>query len=315
MISFVIPVYFTSPSESGLTKLIDRITAICKQIDSSFEIILVDDACPSNSWDHIQKLCVKMPAIVKGIKHSRNFGQQNAITTGLSMSSGEWMVVMDCDFQDDPEAIFDLWAKKNEGFDYVVISRFNRQDSFLKKSTSYLFWRLFSFLTNTTLDGSVANYGIYNRKVINAYLSINDQIKSFPAHVNWLGFNRATIEYQHQPRLSGKSSYSIAKMFILATNTILNFSDRPLWLIAQSGLWISALSMSTALCFFIGALLDIFVVQGWAGIIVSIWIFSGLIIFLLGIIGLYVSKTFEQTKNRPTAIISEQIGFEREELK
>ena len=198
-ISVIIPVY---GCDKSLPKLYERLTASLESIVKKYEIILIDDCGPGNTWEIIQSIA-KIDGSVKGIRLSRNFGQHIAITAGLEESIGSWVVVMDCDLQDKPEEIVKLYEKAQSGVDIVFAQRVDRQDSFFKKSASKLFYRVLGYLTETKLDYSVANFGIYDRKVINAVLSMKEVHKFFPVMVRWVGFSSASIKVSHADRIYG----------------------------------------------------------------------------------------------------------------
>lgn len=160
---------------------------------------------------------------MKGINLSRNFGQHYAITAGLSQAKGEWVVVMDCDLQDTPEEIKNLYTKAQEGYDSVFAQRVERKDKFLKRLSSIVFYKVFSFLTDSKQDETVANFGIYHRKVVNAILSMGDSIRYFPIMAQWVGFRKGYLPIKHGARKEGKSSYSLFKLLKLASDNMIGF--------------------------------------------------------------------------------------------
>lgn len=302
-LSVVSPVY---KAEKIIPLLIQRIENSISRITTNFEIVLVEDGGPDNSWEVIEAIA-KTNSKIKGVKLSRNFGQHPAIMAGLSQAKGEWIVVMDCDLQDQPEEIEKLYDKALEGFDVVFAKRNNRQDGFFKKIFSKLFSIIFNYLAETKFDNEIANFGIYNRKVINSVLSIGDYIKSFPLFVYFAGFKSTAIIVEHSSREIGTSSYTISKLISLAFNTIVSYSNKPLKIFVQFGMLISFLSI-------IGGIVNLILyfdgkikVSGYSSIIVSIWFLSGIIITVIGVVGIYVGKVFEQTKNRPPFIIDKII--------
>jgi polyisoprenyl-phosphate glycosyltransferase len=298
-LSIVSPVY---RAEKIVDKLVEEIHASVKTITDDYEIILVEDGSPDNSWEKIEKICQTDPK-VKGIKLSRNFGQHPAISAGLEESTGEWVVVMDCDLQDRPLEIPRLYAKAQEGFDTVLAQREYRQDSFLKKLSSRIFYKIFSYLTDTKQDNTVANFGIYHQKVIKAILNLGDRIRFFPTMVQWVGFRKTYLPVQHDERFDGKSSYSWKSLLNLAFNTIVSFSDKPLRLTIRLGLWISLFSSLLGVMYVYEYFTGKIQVLGFASLIITLFFLFGLIIFILGIIGIYIGKTFEQVKKRPNHII------------
>lgn len=304
-ISVVIPLYRCEPF---IEELCSRLTSSLSRINSEFEIILVNDKSPTNDWNIVKNVC-KTNNHVKGINLSRNFGQHYAITAGLSYASGEWIVVMDGDLQDLPEEIEKLYLKALEGYEVVLACRKDRQDSFLKRLGSSLFYRTLAYLTETEQNAEVSNFGLYHKKVVHAILEMHDKIKYLPAMVRWVGFNRCEVDVEHAARSEGNSSYSLKKLFGLAINTILSFSDKPLRLTVKLGASISAVSFIAALVTFIRSITGQIVVSGYSSLIISVWLLSGIIITVLGMLGLYIGRTFEQVKNRPIFIVSQTINI------
>jgi glycosyltransferase involved in cell wall biosynthesis len=303
-ISVVSPVYQAAPM---IPRLVSEVSSALGGISDSFEIILVDDRSKDDSWIAIQKECQQRPH-VRGLRLSRNFGQHSAITAGLSVAKGDWIVVMDCDLQDRPDQIPLLYNKTQEGFDMVLARRHRRRDPMLKRLYSRVFYAFFSYLTGTIQDAAVANFGIYHKKVIRAILSMNDNMVYFPAMVQWVGFQSTRLDIEHSSRAQGRSTYNPSRLLRLATNTIISFSDKPLRLVAQSGLILSIVSFTIGLFYFCGYLLGLIKVAGYASLIISIWFTAGINIFVLGLVGIYVGKAFEKIKGRPVYIVDEKAG-------
>jgi glycosyltransferase involved in cell wall biosynthesis len=301
-ISIVSPVY---QAEKIIPLLVERIENAVSKITVEYEIILVEDGSPDHSWSVVERI-TKTNASVKGIKLSRNFGQHPAIMAGLSHAKGDWIVVMDCDLQDQPEEIEKLYNKALEGYDIVLAKRKSRKDGFFKRMTSLFFSKVFGYFTDTVYDNEVANFGIYNKKVINSILEITDAIKFFPLFVKFVGYNSTSIVVEHSERIEGNTSYSFSKLLSLAFNTIISFSNKPLKLFVKFGLIISIVSFLLGLYNVYLALTNQIEVLGYSSIIVSIWFLSGVLITTIGVTGIYVGKIFDQTKNRPTYIIDQE---------
>lgn len=298
-LSIVSPVY---RAEKIVEELVKQIKIAVSTITDDFEIILVNDYSPDNSWLKIVEECAK-DTRVKGIDLSRNFGQHYAITAGLSYAKGEWVVVMDCDLQDRPDEIPNLYHKALEGYDSVFAQRIERTDTFLKRFLSRSFYVFFSYLTETKQDPTVANFGIYNRKVIDAILSMNDQIRFFPTMVQWVGFRKYYLPVEHAVRFEGKTSYNFKGLVRLAMNTIIAFSDKPLRLTAKTGFAIASLSFFIGFIYFIMYVTGFTKVIGFTSLILSVWFLSGVIMMILGMLGLYIGKVFEKVKKRPVFIL------------
>lgn len=301
LISIVSPVY---KADKIIDKLVSEIQKTMVLMNVTYEIILVDDRSPDNSWEKMKALSSKYKEI-KSIRLSKNFGQHPAIMAGLSQATGEWIVVMDCDLQDQPKEIEKLYSKAKEGFDCVQARRINREDGFLKKLSSLIFSKIYGYFTETKYDNEIANFGIYHKKVIESILKISDYIKFFPLFVGLVGFNSTSIGVEHAQRDSGNSSYSFSKLASLAFNTIISFSNKPLKIFVKFGMLISLFSFFIGTYYLIEAYKNKIEVLGYTSIIVSIWFLSGIIITTIGVTGIYVGKIFDQTKNRPSFIIDE----------
>ena len=300
-ISVIIPVY---GCDKSLPKLYERLTASLESIVKKYEIILIDDCGPGNTWEIIQSIA-KIDGSVKGIRLSRNFGQHIAITAGLEESIGSWVVVMDCDLQDKPEEIVKLYEKAQSGVDIVFAQRVDRQDSFFKKSASKLFYRVLGYLTETKLDYSVANFGIYDRKVINAVLSMKEVHKFFPVMVRWVGFSSTSIKVSHAVRECGDTTYTFRSLIALSFGVMLSFSDKPLRLIVKVGFIVSAASVIYVLLITINVLFNGVTVEGWSSMMASLWLIFGILMSIVGVVGLYVGRIFDEAKDRPVYIIQD----------
>jgi polyisoprenyl-phosphate glycosyltransferase len=304
-LSIVSPVY---KAEKIIDELVGRLTAELSKITDSYEIVLVEDSGPDNSWDKIVENCKKDPH-VKGIKFSRNFGQHHAITAGLDYCVGEWVVVMDCDLQDRPEEIINLYTEAQKGYDVVYARRKQRQDKFIKRMTSQLFYFVFSYLSGSKQDGTVANFGIYHRKVIDAINTMREPLRVFSAMSRWVGFKHSSVDVEHASRFEGTTSYNWSRLIDFALDYAISYSQKPLRLAIKLGLTISCLSVVYTIYVIIKYYLGIITQAGYTSLVISIWFLSGLIIFILGIVGLYVGKTFEGIKNRPIYIINKKENF------
>lgn len=301
MISIVSPVY---RAEKTLPSLVSEIDRVCEKMGIDYEIILIDDRSPDHSWDVMKSLAEKNKNL-KIYRLSRNFGQHPAIMAGLSKATGEWVVVMDCDLQDQPKEIEKLYRKALEGYEVVLARREIRIDSFFKRWSSKIFYKVFNYLAGIEINNEIANFGVYHKKVIQSVLNINDNIKFFPLFVNWVGYKSTSVSVEHSSREDGKSSYTLSRLISLAFNVIVSFSDKPLKIFVGFGAAISFLSILVAAFFAIRYFEGKITEPGFSSLILSIWFLSGVIISCIGIVGIYLGKTFNQTKKRPVFIIDE----------
>jgi len=270
MISIVSPVY---RAEKILPILVSEINLVMERIGEDYEIILVDDRSPDNSWE-VMKVLSSQNSKIKSIRLSRNFGQHSAIFAGLTKAKGDWVVVMDCDMQDQPKEIAKLYKKALEGYDIVLGQRENRKDKFLKKLTSKLFYKVFNYLSGANFDNNVANFGIYHQKTIKSILDMGDYVKFFSLFINWIGFKSVSIPIEHGEREEGKSTYSVGRLFKQAFNVIISFSDKPLRLFINFGLSISVLSFIVGIYYLYLALTGKIAQPGFSSLILSIWFLS-----------------------------------------
>lgn len=289
--------------------LVERIVKTVSTITEDYEIILVNDASPDASWQMIEQECA-LNNKVKGINLSRNFGQHYAITAGLHYAKGEWVVVMDCDLQDRPEEIPALYQKAMEGYDIVYARRKQRQDKWLKRMTSRIFNAVLNWLSGSNKDKEVANFGVYSYKVIAEYNKIPEYARSFGSLIRYLGFKTTAIDVQHASRAEGKSSYTLQRMLKLTFDVIISNSNKPLRMAVGLGFGMSALSFLLALYNVVARMIGIISFPGYTTTVFSIWFVGGLMLFVMGILGLYIGKIFDQVKGRPNYIVRDKLNID-----
>jgi dolichol-phosphate mannosyltransferase len=294
--------------EKMLNELVQRIHAAIKELTDDYEIILVNDCSPDLSWQKITEIC-SHDKKVKGINLSRNFGQPYAITAGLSYAAGEYVAVIDCDLQNKPEDLPAMYRKAKEGYDIVSARRVVREDTFLKRLSSATFHKVYDFLSGFKTDKAVAEFGIYSRKVVKVYCSIPEYSRSFVELVHTLGFKKTTVDVLHDHRLEGESSYNLYRLLKLSYDSIISNSNRPLHLAVSLGLIMSVISFLMAVYNIFAKFYGLNEVVGYTSTIFSIWFVGGLLLFMMGILGLYIGKIFDQVKGRPVFIVSETLNF------
>lgn len=305
MISVVSPVYGCA---SCLKDLCRRTSLTLGGVGEDFEIILVDDASPDHAWPTIVALAAE-DARIRGIRLSRNFGQHYAISAGIEHARGDHVVVIDCDLQDRPEEIPKLLEAAHQGFDVVFAQRIDRQDNMLKRWASRNFYRVLSYFTGTPYDHSVANFGVYSRKVIDTLRRMPESERCFPLMVKWTGFRSTSVAVTHEKRADGRSSYSVRALIHLAMNIVLSYSDKPLRLVVKLGMLFSLFaSLIVGLSVYV-YLTGRTAVAGYTSIIASIWLLGSVTVFCIGIVGLYVGQLFQDAKGRPYYIVEQRINF------
>ncbi|CDB89131.1 glycosyltransferase [Clostridium sp. CAG:253] len=304
-ISVVIPVY---GCRAALSELHKRLCESLEKICSTFEIILVDDNCPQNSWEEIEKICSGDKRVV-GLHMSRNFGQIRAITAGLDKCKGDWIVVMDCDLQDRPESIPELYKKALEGYDVVFARREGRKDSFITKFLSKSFYKVYDYFTDGNFDSSICNFSISKRKVIDAYCMMREQNRAYTMFIRWLGFKQTAIDMSADERYEGKSSYNLRKKIKMAFEIITSQSNKPLLFSIKAGFIIAAFALIYIIYLIARYILVGDIVVGWTTIVASIYLMGGILLSAIGIVGIYVGNIFNEAKNRPLYVIDESINL------
>jgi len=307
--SVISPVF---EAEDSLSDLIIRLKEQLTPITENYEIILVDDGSSDRSWEIIEKYSRSEPRI-KGICLSRNFGQHYALSAGLKYSKGEKVAVIDCDLQDDPKYIAELYKKSLEGHDIVLTRRVERAHPFFKNIFAHIFKFIFNWLVREPsqkafYDPHVGSLSLLSRKAVDAFCKMNDYQRHYLLLVRWLGFKTAFIEVEHYYREKGKSTYSLSKLVSHAIDGVISQSDRLLYL-----------SITTGFLFVLGAFgLGAYLVvayyvhgfkEGWTSLMVIILFSSGTILMALGVIGMYIGKTFEQTKQKPLYIVDKTLNI------
>ena len=308
-ISVVVPVY---KAENSLDELYRRLVMALEIITANFEIVLVEDCGGDNSWTIIEKIAAT-DSRVHGLQFSRNFGQHYGITAGLDFCSGDWVVVMDCDLQDRPEEIPRLYAKAQEGYEIVLALRGQRQDPLLKRFTSWLFYKIFSYLADIEYSGDSGNFRIMSKKVVFNLRRMREQLRFFGGLVQWMGFPTAGVQVEHAERFAGNSTYTFSKLWKLAAETIIAYSDKPLRLAVRLGFLMAFLSFFYGTYTFVHALIYGTMVPGWNSLFVSLFFIGGVIISILGIIGIYLGKAFDEMKKRPLYIVN-RVTFDVDRL-
>ena len=298
-ISVVVPFY---GCPEAVVPLHDRLVATLTQITPDYEIILVNDACPYGSWFQIEPVCLTDPHVI-GINLSRNFGQLAATTAGMDHATGDWTVLMDCDLQDRPEGILDLYKEAEKGYDIVLARRKDRKDSGIVIFLSKCFYKVYNYFTDGHFDGATSNFCICRQNVIRHFQQMPEQNRSFTLILNWLGFRQSIIDLEGDPRYTGISSYNIRRKIKLAIQMITSQSNKPLLVAIRLGFIISIISF----LYILWKTIDYFVTgdvpSGWTSTIVSLYFLGGILLQFMGILGIYIGNIFDEVKRRPPYIV------------
>lgn len=310
--SVIIPAF---NEESVIEESYRRIKSVMDLTQEPYELIFVDDGSQDKTAEILESIC-KKDRNVKLISFSRNFGHQIAITAGVDNARGEAVIVIDADLQDPPEVMLEMIKKWKEGYDVVYGKRIDRKgESFFKLFTAKLFYRFLKRITSIDIPVDTGDFRLMDRKVcdlINSQKSIKEKNRYIRGLVSWVGFKQIGVDYVRQPRLSGTTKYTLKKMLKLALDGITSFSYFPLRL----PLYLGGILLVISSIYFIYAGIQYLMFtkfSAWS-MLVNIMVFLfGMNFIMLGIIGEYVNRIYEEARNRPLYIIKKKIGFEEDE--
>lgn len=308
-VSVVVPMY---NEEEVIMETYKRLKSVMDGTGETYELIFVNDGSRDKTRDLASAICYK-DKNVKLIDFARNFGHQVAISAGMDNSCGDAVVVIDADLQDPPEVIPQMMAKWREGYDVVYGKRLKREgDSFFKKFTAKVFYRTLNKMTDTEIPVDTGDFRLIDRKVCDALKnSISEKNRYVRGIISWLGFKSAPVEFVREKRFAGTTKYPLKKMLKFAGDAIMSFSLKPLKLATYLGVGISIASLIYGIVLVILKLCGVLsTVMGWTSIVAISLFFNGIILMILGILGSYIGRIYEEVKGRPLYVIQEKINFD-----
>jgi dolichol-phosphate mannosyltransferase len=307
--SFVVPVH---DEEQTLPELATRLQAVMHRLDGTAEVILVDDGSRDGSLDLMRGLHAR-DSRFRIVELSRNFGHQLAITAGLDYARGLAVVVMDADLQDPPEVALELAAKWREGYEVVAAVRDERRgESWFKRTTASLYYRLLRRLASVAIAADVSDYRLVDRKALDAFKTLREKDRFVRGMFSWIGFRQAEVRFVRAERFAGTTKYPFRRMVDLALDGLLSFSKSPLRLVLKLGFLVSAVSFLGGLVAVACKITGVYVVTGWTSMVVAIFFLGGVQLTVMGLIGEYIGRIYEQVKDRPLYIVRNLDGFSRE---
>jgi len=307
LISVVVPLY---NAEGCVAPLCQRLTGALHALTAAYEILLIDDRSVDGSWTKAREIAAT-DGRIKLVRLSRNFGQHHAITAGLSLARGTWVVVMDCDLQDAPEDIPALYAKALEGHDVVYAYQQKVYMSFPRKVFAGLYHLLILSFNRHDKEQLSGAFSLLSRKAVDAFLKVQDSQRHYLIILRWIGFKQIGIPLPRHPRLAGRSSYSLAKLFSLAVDGVIIQSTELLRWTVKFGLLIAlgaGLFMARVI---ILKLLHPAIAFGWSSLMATLLFSTGILLANIGVLGIYLERVFIQTKNRPLFLIDEEVNLDR----
>lgn len=305
--SIVVPVY---NEEEVIHETYRRLTEVMRSTKEAYELLFVNDGSRDRTAEIIKEYSEQDPAVVL-LDFARNFGHQIAITAGMDYARGEAVVVIDADLQDPPELILEMIEKWKQGFDVVYAKRTKRKgETYFKKQTAAMFYRFLRAMTDIDIPLDTGDFRLLDRKVCNQMNSIQEKNRFVRGLVSWVGFKQIAVEYERDERLAGESKYPLKKMLKLSMDGITSFSYKPLKLASYAGVTLSGVGFIYLLVVVYLKLFTDSTITGWSSLIVIQLFFSGIILIILGMIGEYIGRIYDETKNRPLYIVREKYQLE-----
>ncbi|HAT55844.1 MAG TPA: glycosyltransferase [Lactobacillus sp.] len=300
LISIVMPVF---NEEALIMKTIRTVQGFVSQQPENYEIIFVDDGSNDSTTDKIRKAIAFHPEM-RLVRFSRNFGHQLAITAGIRYATGKAVVVMDADLQDPPAVIADMVTAWHRGADVVYGKRKQRDgESWFKKISAKAFYRLLHSITNINIPVDTGDFRLMDRKVVTVLERMNEDEPFVRGMVSWVGFKQTAVEYERQPRTQGESKYPLHKMVRLAMDGITSFSNLPL----KFANWAGSILCLSAIVTMIVAIWTGF--TGTMLLLIVDLLIGGFLLLSIGILGQYLGRVFNQSRERPLYVVAETMGF------
>lgn len=305
-ISIVIPIY---NEEGNVSELYAQLTRVLYDITESYELIFCNDGSTDTTL-HILKHIASQDEHVKILSFSRNFGQQAALTAGLELTTGNMILTMDGDLQDPPQLLPKFIEKAKEGFDVVYGVSEKRNDPPLRKVLFHIYYFVMDKLCAHKFPRNAGIFALMNRQVVDILLQVSERNRFIPALRSWVGFRQTGIPYHKPPRFAGKETQSLSKLFRMGADALFSFSYIPLRIATFAGIFVSLIAFLAILDVFYQKFISGTAILGWSSPLISTLFIGGVELIMLGIIGEYLGRIYDEVKRRPHYVISEKINFE-----
>ncbi len=308
-LSIVIPIY----NEEEVIPLLHRaMVSLLDRLPCATEVILVNDGSSDNSIFELRHIAERDTRF-KVISLARNFGHQIAATAGLDGARGEAIVLMDADLQDPPELVLEMIAEYEKGYDIVYAKRSSREgESFFKRWSAWLFYRLMRGLIHKDLPTDVGDYRLTSRRCLDALQSMRETHRFLRGMVSWIGFPQTYVSFKRAPRAAGQTKYPLSRMLKFAWTAAVSFSPLPLRLSFFVGAVLFAVGLAYGAYALVRLALGLYLVPGWTSLIILNCLSSGAVMLGIGIVGEYVARIFEQMKARPLYVVSDRFNLEED---
>jgi polyisoprenyl-phosphate glycosyltransferase len=283
-----------------------RMSAACRRVTDDYEIIVVNDGSSDSSWPILFSLSAADPHLI-GVNLSRNHGHQLALTAGLSFAGGEWVLIIDSDLQDPPELLPEMMALCEGGGDVVYGKRRSRKgETFFKRSTAFLFYRLLNWLTDQNVPTDTGDFRLITRRVVDAYNSMPEKHRFIRGMISWIGFRQVPLLYDREVRAAGSTKFTLGKMLRFALDAITSFSVKPLRLALYTGGLLCLFSL-LLMAYSLFAYFEHATIRGWTSIMAVMLFFLAAQFVFLGLIGEYVGRLYIESKQRPLFIVEDVV--------
>jgi polyisoprenyl-phosphate glycosyltransferase len=310
LVSVVVPMYF---EEEVAQECYNRLKAVMDDNEINYEFIFVNDGSTDRTIYILKEISIADHR-TKVIDFSRNFGHQTAVTAGIDYASGDAIVIIDADLQDPPEVIPVLLDKWRQGYEIVYAKRKKRSgETWFKLITAKYFYRFLNYMSDIDIPKDTGDFRIIDRKVADVFKMMTERNRFVRGMFSWIGFRQTHIEYERDERFAGETKYPFRKMIKFASDGIIAFSTKPLRFVMTLG-FVSVLISLFVLCYTI--IIKLFgqqVQAGWASIMVAITFFSGIQLLGVGIVGQYIARIYDESKNRPIYIVRETVNIEEKQ--
>lgn len=304
--SIVVPVF---NEEESFPDLVKRLREVMDQLDGPVEVVLVDDGSRDASYQLMVAANREDPRF-KVLQLSRNFGHQVAITAGMDVASGQAVIVMDADLQDPPEVVLEMTARWQEGYEVVYAVREQRDgETMFKKTTARLFYNVLRRLAEIEQPVDVGDFRLVDRKALDAFLQMRESNRYVRGMFSWIGFRQVAVPYTRASRQAGRSKYPLRKMLRLASDGIVGFSTAPLRIAMATGLLMAIGAVGYGVVAIALKLAGLPYVPGYASLLVTITFLSGIQLFVIGMVGQYVARIYDEARDRPLYLVRAAHGF------
>ena len=311
VLSLVVPVYNEGEALNALE------AAIREQLDAlelPAEVILIDDGSRDRSRELLREMAARDERF-RSVHFSRNFGHQAAVTAGLHFARGKAVVVMDADLQDPPSLLRTMVERWREGYDVVYAQRAKRHgDGSLKRAIAFVYYRLLRRMTDVDIPADTGDFCLMDRRVVDLLNRMPERNRYLRGLRAWLGFRQVSVTFERPPRHAGEPKYTFWKSLALGINGVVGFSKIPLRFATYLGLAVSAVSAVLAVWAFYQRLIGGNTVRGWASTMVVMLLLGGVQLLMIGVVGEYLSRIYDEVKQRPMFVIDELRGFDQDSV-